>query len=66
MRFFQLLLKVANHAALLAPTIKQTLDQQEKVGGSVQLNEIGVNLWPSNNFFGSFIKDLETFQAYFR
>lgn len=30
MRFFQLLLKVANHAALLAPTIKQTLDQQEK------------------------------------
>jgi len=31
MRFFQLLLKVANHAALLAPTVKQTLDQQEKV-----------------------------------
>jgi len=30
MRFFQLLLKVANHAALLAPTVKQTLDQQEK------------------------------------
>ena len=32
MRFFQLLLKVANHAALLAPTVRQTLDQQEKVG----------------------------------
>ena len=31
MRFFQLLLKVANHAALLAPTVKQTEDQQEKV-----------------------------------
>ena len=31
MRFFQLLLKVANHAALLAPTVRQTLDQQEKV-----------------------------------
>ncbi|KAJ7388197.1 hypothetical protein OS493_039292, partial [Desmophyllum pertusum] len=30
MRFFQLLLKVANHAALLAPTVKQTEDQQEK------------------------------------
>ena len=31
MRFFQLLLKVANHAALLAPTVKQSADQQEKV-----------------------------------
>ena len=31
MRFFQLLLKVANHAALLAPTVKQSEDQQEKV-----------------------------------
>ncbi|KAL9951050.1 hypothetical protein ACROYT_G043643 [Oculina patagonica] len=30
MRFFQLLLKVANHAALLAPTVKQSKDQQEK------------------------------------
>ncbi|XP_066016491.1 DNA excision repair protein ERCC-6-like 2 isoform X3 [Pocillopora verrucosa] len=30
MRFFQLLLKVANHAALLAPTVRQSLDQQEK------------------------------------
>ncbi|XP_044166630.1 DNA excision repair protein ERCC-6-like 2 isoform X4 [Acropora millepora] len=30
MRYFQLLLKVGNHAALLAPTVKQTLDQRER------------------------------------
>ncbi|XP_022803262.1 DNA excision repair protein ERCC-6-like 2 isoform X2 [Stylophora pistillata] len=30
MRFFQLLLKVANHAALLAPTVRQSLNQQKK------------------------------------
>ena len=40
MRYFQLLLKVGNHAALLAPAVKQTLDQRERVGVKCHTNEV--------------------------
>lgn len=40
MRYFQLLLKVGNHAALLAPMVKQTLDQRERVGVKCHTNEV--------------------------
>ena len=32
LRYLQLLLKVANHVALLMPEVKQTEDQQRRVG----------------------------------
>ena len=60
MRFFQLLLKVANHAALLAPTVKQTLDQQEKVGSSGQTKKGGLKLIYKIIFFELIVVILNT------